>query len=93
MIDELYKILDTVEINEIGMREILEAEIEKWHKIQAFVESGPVPVRSREEKEFDLRLYTSIITEEGRTEEQREILKYVVGRLVLKDKKIYLDKV
>lgn len=93
LMDELYKILDVVEIDEIGMREMLEAEIEKWHKIQAFVEGRPVPVRSQTEKEFDLRLYAKIIFEEGRNEEQREILKFVTGRLILKDKKIYLDKV
>jgi hypothetical protein len=90
--DELYKILDAVEIDKIGMREMLEMEIDKWYKVRAFIEGKPVEERSHERKEYDLRAYAKVIFEEGRTEEQREILKFVTGRLILKNKKIYLDK-
>lgn len=93
LMDELYKILDEVEIDKIGMREMLEMEIDKWYKVQAFIEGKPVEERSHERKEYDLRAYAKVIFEEGRTEEQREILKFVTGRLILKNKKIYLDKI
>lgn len=93
LMDQLYKILDTVEIDEIGMREMLEMEIDKWYKVQAFIEGKPVEERTQERKEYDLRAYAKIIFEEGRTEEQREILKYVTGRLILRNKRIYIDKV
>jgi len=93
LLEELYKILDVVELDEIGMRELLESEIDKWYKVQAFVEGKPVEERTEKKKEYDLRKYAKIIFEEGRNDEQREILRFVKGRLILKDKRIYLDKV
>ncbi|USN88275.1 MAG: recombinase family protein [Candidatus Nomurabacteria bacterium] len=93
LLEELYKILDVVELDEIGMREMLESEIEKWYKVRAFVQGKPVEERTDEQKEYDLRKYAKIIFEEGRNDEQREILKYVKGRLILRNKRIYLDTV
>ena len=93
LMEELYEILDVVELDEIGMRDLLEAEIDKWYKVRSFVQGKPVEERTQERKEYDFRAYAKIIFEDGRNEEQREILRYVKGRLILRDKRIYLDTV
>jgi DNA invertase Pin-like site-specific DNA recombinase len=93
LMGELYKILSVVELDEIGLRELLEMEIDKWYKLRAFVQGKPVEDRTQDRKEYDLREYAKIIFKEGRIEEQREILSHMKGRLILKNKRIYLDTV
>jgi len=89
---ELYAILDTAEIDLIGMKDSLIAEIERFYKIQAFLDGTENIDRSKDKKEYDLRKYAKTIFEEGRIDERRQILKNLKGRLILKNKKIYIDK-
>ena len=93
LMEELNKVLDRVDINLIGMREYLESKIETFHEINSSVDNIPKPDRSPERKEYELRKFAQIIFENGKVEEQREILKHLTGRLILKDKKIYIDTV
>lgn len=93
LMKELYKILDKIEIDLIGMKESLDSEIDRFYKIQAFIDGKENPERPKEKKEYDLRKYAKTIFREGRIDEKREILKHLKGRLILKDKRIYLDKV
>ena len=90
---ELYKILDKIEIDLIGMKDFLDSEIERFYKIQAFIDNKVNVNRSQNKKDYDLRKYAKTLFREGRIDEKREILKNLKGRLILKDKRIYLDKV
>lgn len=89
---ELYNILDIVDIDLIGMKESLDSEIDRFYKIQAFVDGVDVIKRDHKKKEYDLRKYAKTIFEEGTIEEKRNILKNLRGKLILKDKKIFLSK-
>lgn len=89
---ELGKVLDQMEVDEIGMKEMLSNEIDRFYRIQAFIDGEEVQDRSAEKKDYDLRKYAKTIFEDGTIEEQRAILKNMKGRLILKDKKIYIDK-
>ena len=93
MMSELYKILNEVEIDEIGMREMIEPELEKWYKVKAFAQGMPYVERTPEKKEYDVREYAKIYFEDGTIEQKREILKRLTGRLILKDKRIHLDRI
>jgi site-specific DNA recombinase len=92
LMPELYKIIDQVEIDEIGMRDLIEPELEKWYKVRAFAEGKPYVDRNPEKKDWDTREYAKIFFEEGTIEQKREILKRLTGRLMLNNKKVYLDK-
>ena len=93
LMDEFYKILDQVDLDLIGMREFLEMEIDKWYKIHKFLTGESLSELQEKNKEYDLREYAKIVFKDGRIDEQREILKHLTGRLILKDKKIYIDTV
>ncbi len=88
---ELFKVLDRVDIDLIGMREFFEVKIEEYYKLQEFITGDPISDRSKEQKDYDLRKYAKVVFDDGRIEEQREILKHLTSRLILKDKQIYLD--
>jgi DNA invertase Pin-like site-specific DNA recombinase len=91
LIAQLLEMFDQLDIDLIGTRAQLEAEIEKWYRIDAFVSGQPVPERSRERKEMDLRGYAKAIFEDGSVEERRAMLQHLKSRLILKDKHVYLD--
>jgi hypothetical protein len=88
---ELYKILDRVDIDLIGMKEYLELKIDKYYDFQSFVTGTPKPDRPPEQREYDLRKFAQVVFEDGSIDEKREILKHLKSRLILKDKKIYID--
>lgn len=91
LMSELHNIIGQVDINLIGMRDYLEQNIERYHGYNSFITDIPKPERSQERKEYELRKYAQVIFENGSIEEQREILKYLTSRLILKDRKIYID--
>lgn len=82
LMPELYKIIDQVEIDEIGMRDLIESELEKGYKVKAFAQGVPYVDRTPEKKDWDTREYAKIFFEEGTIEQKREILKRLTGRLL-----------
>lgn len=93
LIQQLLEIFDQLDIDLIGTKERLEAEIEKWYRFDAMISGQAVPDRSRERKEIDLRKYAKAIFEDGSVEERRAMMQHLKSHLVLKNKHIYLDTV
>ena len=91
LMDELSSVIDRVDIDLIGMRQLLEVDIDKWYKVHKFLTGESLTDLQIENKDHDLREYAKIIFKEGRIDEQREILKHLKDRLILKNKKIYID--
>ena len=87
LIDELLKIIDVVNINELGMRTKLEDEIRRFNKLQKIVngKSGQALV---EDNEVNIRQYAKYLLKEGSTSDKRELLGNLRSRLNYKDKKI-----
>ena len=88
---ELLKIFDRLDLDLIGTREQLEAEIERGYRINAFMTGEPIPDRTIEQKEIDLRKWAKTIFADGSTEERRAMLQNIKSRLILKNKRLYLD--
>ena len=91
LMDELSSVIDRVDIDLVGMRQMLEMDIDKWYKVHKFLTGESLDELQVANKDHDLREYAKIIFKEGRIDEQREILKHLQGRLILKNKKIYID--
>jgi len=87
LIDELLKIIDVININELGMRTKLEDEIRRFNKLQKIVNgrSGQALV---EDNEVNIRQYAKYLLKEGSTSDKRELLGNLRSRLNYKDKKI-----
>jgi DNA invertase Pin-like site-specific DNA recombinase len=84
LIIELLKILDKVNINELGMRQKLEDEIARFNSFQRSVLGSTDKVKNR--PDTDIRNYAKYILKEGTTIEKRELLANLRSRIVYKDK-------
>lgn len=84
LITELLKILDKVNINELGMRQKLEDEIARFNIFQRLVLGSTDQVEKR--KDTDIRNYAKYILKEGAVSEKRELLGNLRSRIIYKDK-------
>ena len=88
LIEELIGLMDTVDLDEIGIRARIEDEIARFNKFRSGV------LGHKQEKisvDVDVRNYTKYLLREGTIIEKRELLGCLQSKLFLKDKKIVLD--
>ncbi len=88
LITELLKILDQVNINELGMRQKLEDEIARFNIFQRSVLGSTEKIQNN--KETDIRNYAKYILKEGMVSEKRELLANLRSRIEYKDKVLSL---
>lgn len=88
LINELLKILDKVNLNELGMRQRLEDEIARFNIFQRSVLGAKDKVEAR--SDTDIRNYAKYILKEGTVNEKRELLANLRSRIIYKDKTLTL---
>ena len=88
LITELLKILDQVNLNELGMRQRLEGEIARFNIFQRSVLGAKDKVAAR--SDTDIRNYAKYILKEGAVNEKRELLANLRSRIIYKDKTLTL---
>jgi len=88
LITELLKILDKVNINELGMRQKLEDEIARFNIFQRSVLGATEKIKTNQET--DIRNYAKYILKEGAVTEKRELLANLRSRIIYKDKVLTL---
>lgn len=91
LIGELLKIIDQVEIDKLGMRCRIEAEVERYNKFQASV-LGRDPGNNVPIKKIDIRTYAKYLLQEGSITEKRELFTLLQSKLIYKDKQLTLVK-
>ena len=87
----MFKVIDVVNINELGMRMKLEEEIKRFNRLQRLATRG-TPKMKIDENDIATREYAKYVLKEGSISEKRELLGHLRSRLVLNDKKITLIK-
>lgn len=90
LITELLKILDKVNINELGMRQKLEDEIARFNIFQRSVLGATEKLKT--DKEMDIRNYAKYLLKEGAVSEKRELLANLRSKIMYKDKKLTLTE-
>jgi len=91
LLEQLLSIIAKVSLDEIGMKEKIEKEIEKYQKFR----HGVLGVKEKipeNKKEANIRKYAKYILKEGNIYEKRELLSCLKSKLVLKNKKLELEK-
>ncbi|MCF7857515.1 MAG: recombinase family protein [Candidatus Pacebacteria bacterium] len=86
LIEQLANILDTISLDEIGMKDRIKAEIQSHNEFQESVlgeKSSKIKV-----KEIDIRNYAKHILRKRPMYEKRELLSNLRSKLVLSDKQI-----
>ena len=89
LIEELFKVIDKVSINELGMRMKLEEEIARFNIFQRSVLGTKEKIET--DRETDIRNYAKYILKEGAVNEKRELLGNLRTRITYKDKELTLN--
>ncbi len=88
LIKQFEKLLDQININEIGMRDRIKEEVQRIKKFQHSVLGIKQEIQI---KDVDIRDYAKFILKDGTIEEKRELLTCFKSKIILKDKNIYLN--
>ena len=88
LIQQFEKLIDKVDINEIGMKEKIKNEVER---IKRFNQSVLGLKQQIQIKDIDIRDYAKFILKDGTIEEKRELLTCFKSKITLKNKEIELE--
>ena len=92
LINQLANLIDTIDLNELGIRHKLEAELERHQRFQKGVLGLSSDQDEKDEKEINLRKYAKYLLKEGSVSEKRELLGCLKGRMVMENRAISLEK-
>jgi site-specific DNA recombinase len=90
LMNELLKLIDNLELDEIGAQEQFKDELERYQRFNGVL--GYTGEELIQKPAIDLKAYAKYVLQNGTREEKREILKYVNGELFLKDLKVYVER-
>ncbi|MEZ4211122.1 MAG: recombinase family protein [Candidatus Paceibacterota bacterium] len=88
LIRQFGDLMDRIDLNEIGIREKLRSEVEKFKKFQKLLSGKSKKV---EIEDIDIRNYAKFVLTEASILEKRELLGNLKGKIKLKDKRISLS--
>lgn len=88
LVVELLKIIDQMDINDLGIRIKFEEEIKRFNKFQKMVLGANA--KQANETEVDLRIFAKYILQEGGLSEKRELMGNLRSRLVYLNKQVTL---
>lgn len=84
-IRQLLQIIDQVGLDELGLREKLRAEMERYQKFQHMTGMVQQDIQSHD---IDMRNYAKYILQTGSMSEKRELLTHLRGKILLQDKTV-----
>ena len=90
LIEQLVEVMDRIDINEIGIKDQFEDEVNRFYKFS----KGILGVAGKEfdkQKDLDIRSYAKYVLREGSIMEKREVLGCLESKLIMKDKKIIIN--
>ena len=91
LIEQLSKLIDKISLDRLGVKERIENEIARYSKFR----KGVLKIKddeNQEDKKINAKNYAKYLLKEGTIYEKRELLFNLKSKLILKDKKIYLEK-
>jgi site-specific DNA recombinase len=89
LIEQLANVLDTISLDEIGMKDKIKTEIESHNEFQESVLGLEVKEKVKI-KDVDIRNYAKHILRKRPLYEKRELLSHLRSKLILAEKKIHL---
>ena len=89
LIEQFVGLMDTIDLNEIGIKEKIKAEVERFKKFQQSVLGTKARIQVAD---IDIRNYAKYLLQEGAPIEKRELLSCLKSKMLLKEKNIYLSQ-
>jgi hypothetical protein len=88
LVRQFESLIDKIDLDEIGIRQKIKAELEHHKKFEA----GLLGLKSKVKvADIDIRNYAKYILRDGTSFEKRELLSCLKSKIILKDKKISLE--
>jgi predicted metal-binding protein len=89
LVGQLSNLIDTIALDEIGARHIIDREVSKHNDFRAQM----FGIKEKDKtKDINVRDYAKYMLKNGNVHEIRELLENLRSRIVMKDKKISLEK-
>ena len=89
LIEQFAALMDKVDLNELGIKEKVKAEVERFKKFQQSVLGIKTEIQI---SDIDIRNYAKYLLKEGADIEKRELLGCLRSKIILKQKQILLEK-
>lgn len=87
LITLLIELIDDISIDEIGARHLIEREVRRYNELR----SAMGHTDKDKARDMDVRKYAKYLLQNGAPAEKRELLEHLRNRIVMKDKKIFLE--
>lgn len=88
LLKQFENLMDVISINEIGIKEKIRDEVERFKKFHQMLLGRSTKVVV---KDIDIRHYAKYLLQEGKDQEKRELLSCLRGKMTLKEKIIILE--
>jgi len=93
LVKQMVKIVEDLDINEIGLKKQFQEEVERYNKFQSMVlKMNGKEKEMDKQKEFDVKTFARYVLKEGSIDEKRELLASLKSKLVLQKKVLSLKK-
>lgn len=93
LIEQLRNLVDKLTIDDLGVRGQMDLEVDRFFRFHRDVIGDPGGYDSLEQRDLDTKKYLKYLLAEGTIEEKRHVLLNLKSRLIVKDKRVYLDTV
>jgi hypothetical protein len=88
VLEQFVKLMDQIDLNEIGIKEKIKAEVERVKKFQRIILGTKEKI---EVKDIDIRNYAKYVLKESSDPEKRELLSCLKSKIILNNKNILLQ--
>ncbi len=93
LIEQLRNLVDKLSIDDLGVRGQMDLEVDRFFKFHRDVVGDHGNYDNIEQRDLDTKKYLKYLLMEGTIEEKRHVLLNLKSRLIIKDKRVYLDTV
>ncbi len=92
LIDEMLPIIDTMSLDKTELKQKLEKEVARYALFQTGVLRQDLP-QSKKHKDISIKTFAKYMIKHGTLTEQREVLSCIKSWILLKDKKLTIEKI
>lgn len=87
LIEQLSSLMDTIELDEIGMKEKIKEEVQRIKRFQSSLLGKKAEISTTD---IDIRNYAKYVLRDGKIEEKRELLSQLKSRMLLNNRLVQL---
>lgn len=94
LLGQLLKLVECLDIDELGTIEIVKTELAKMQKLLTLVSKiNTDPVTIENIKKIDVHACAKLVLQEGTKEEKRQLLDQLKSKIIVKNRKLMIEKV